>query len=197
MAAPGKSIDGRTARALRTRDAIVEACIALVDEGDLRPTAPRVAERAGVSVRSVFQHFEDVEGLFAAVGDRVIERLAAFVLLVDPATPLAERLPAVVHQRTTLHEALTPIRRATVIHASESKFVHDRLRAGHAFLRGELERAFAPELDAAGDDRAELLDAVDAVLAWPTWEQLRGLGNCDLDEARAAILRLLRGVFGT
>ena len=64
-------IDGRTARSQRTRSAIVAACIELVEEGDLRPTAPRVAERAGVSVRSVFQHFDDLEGLFAAVGDRV------------------------------------------------------------------------------------------------------------------------------
>ena len=33
------AIDGRTARAVRTREAIVDASIALVDEGDVRPTA--------------------------------------------------------------------------------------------------------------------------------------------------------------
>ena len=81
-------IDGRTARAMRTRDLIVDATIALVDEGELRPTAPRVAERAGVSVRSVFQHFADVEGLYAAVGDRVAERLQSLVLVVDPSAPV-------------------------------------------------------------------------------------------------------------
>jgi len=60
-------IDGRSARALRTREAIVDACVSLIEDGELRPTAPRVAERAGVSVRSVFQHFADLPALHSAV----------------------------------------------------------------------------------------------------------------------------------
>src|SRR3546814_6231042 len=65
LAAP---VDGRTLRAMRTREAIFDATFSLIDEGDLRPTAPRVAERAGVSVRSVFQHFDDLESLHAEIG---------------------------------------------------------------------------------------------------------------------------------
>ena len=60
--------DGRTLRSLRTREAIVDATIGLLEDGDLRPTAPRVAERASVSVRSVFQHFDDLETLHAVGG---------------------------------------------------------------------------------------------------------------------------------
>src|SRR5258705_1088414 len=97
--------DGRTARALRTREAIVDASIALVDEGDLRPTAPRIAERAQVSVRSVFQHFDDLESLYAAVADRLIERLSHLTMTVDPTAPLRRRLPEVVRQRAVLLEA--------------------------------------------------------------------------------------------
>src|SRR5687768_11953208 len=82
-----QSLDGRTRRAQRTRAAIVDACIGLVEDGDLRPTAPRIAERAGVSVRSVFQHFVDLESLFAAVADRWVERLAVLVVPVDPELP--------------------------------------------------------------------------------------------------------------
>ena len=37
-------VDGRTARALRTHESIVDACISLVEDGDLRPTAPRIAD---------------------------------------------------------------------------------------------------------------------------------------------------------
>src|SRR3954449_12912039 len=106
------AIDGRTARALRTREAIVDACIALVDEGDLRPTAPRVAERAAVSVRSVFQHFDDLEGLYSAVGDRLVERLAYVGMTVDTDVAVEQRAADVVRQRSALLEAITPIRRA-------------------------------------------------------------------------------------
>src|SRR5690606_17805644 len=73
-------VDGRTLRALRTRESIVDATIAQIDDGDLRPTAPRVAALAGVSVRTVFQHFAVLEALHAAGAERLAARLAALVL---------------------------------------------------------------------------------------------------------------------
>src|SRR5918999_531322 len=83
------AVDGRTARAVRTRNAIVDATIALVEEGDLRPTAPRVAERAEVSVRSVFQHFDDLDSLYAAVAERLYQRVRGLVSAdLDQSLPL-------------------------------------------------------------------------------------------------------------
>ena len=182
------AIDGRTARALRTREAIVDASIALVDEGDLRPTAPRIAERAAVSVRSVFQHFDDLEGLYAAVADRLIERLGHLNITADPSQPLQTRLPDVVHQRSILLEAITPIRRAAAVHAPFSHEVRARLQSGHDLLRSEIERLFATELNARGEaERLILLDALDTVLSWPSWDNLRALNGRSVDEARAVM----------
>src|SRR3546814_16872470 len=76
-----------------------DATISLIDEGDLRPTAPRVAERAGVSVRSVFQHFDDLESLHAAVAERLVERVAVLVVPIDPAGQLDDRPTRIVHPR--------------------------------------------------------------------------------------------------
>ena len=183
-------IDGRTARALRTREAIVDASIALVDEGDLRPTAPRIAERARVSVRSVFQHFDDLETLYAAVADRLVERLGHLRITVDPGTPLAERLPEVVRQRAILLEAITPIRRAAIVHAPFSQEVRQRVQAGHELLRSAIEKLFAPELDACADhDRAVLLDALDTAFCWPMWDYLRTLNGRTVDEASEVVQR--------
>src|SRR3954464_1268479 len=95
-------IDGRTARAVRTKDAIVDATLALIDEGDLRPTGPRIAERAGVSVRSIFQHFDDLDALFSAVGLRVVDRIAGLIRPIDPADPLDQRSAAFLEQRTSV-----------------------------------------------------------------------------------------------
>ena len=185
-------IDGRTARSVRTRKAIVAACIELVEEGDLEPTAPRVAERAGVSVRSVFQHFDDLEGLFAAVGDRVLENLLGLVMHVDPTIDFERRVPIVVRQRTALLEALSPIRRAVAVNAWDSQEVSNRLALGHAYLRLEIESAFARELLAAGADRLEVLNALDTVLSWSTWEQLRTTVTLDVAAAAAVVERLCR-----
>jgi TetR/AcrR family transcriptional regulator of autoinduction and epiphytic fitness len=186
-------IDGRTARSVRTRKAIVAACIELIEEGDLEPTAPRVAERAGVSVRSVFQHFDDLEGLFAAVGDRVLENLLGLVMHVDPTIDFERRVPIVVRQRSALLEALSPIRRAVAVNAWDSQEVSNRLALGHAYLRLEVESAFARELLAAGAERSEVLDALDTVLSWSTWEQLRTTVGLDPAAAEAVVERLCRG----
>src|SRR6266542_3616203 len=48
------NVDGRTARAVRTRRAVVDALLELLAEGDLRPSGERIAERAGVSLRALW-----------------------------------------------------------------------------------------------------------------------------------------------
>jgi AcrR family transcriptional regulator len=189
------AIDGRTARAMRTREAIVDASIALVDEGDLRPTAPRIAERAKVSVRSVFQHFDDLEGLYAAVGDRLVERLSHVRMTVDDTLPLAGRIAEVVRQRAILLEAITPVRRAAAVHAPFSPEVTMRLQAGHDFLRGEIGRVFTAELAACADaDRVAMLDALDTVLSWASWDNLRSLNGRSLEEAQAVLERTVTAI---
>ncbi len=188
------AIDGRTLRSLKTREAIVDATIGLLEDGDLRPTAPRVAERAAVSVRSVFQHFDDLETLHASVAERLVDRVARLLVPVSPDLPLDDRLDRFVHQRALLLEAVTPIRRAADVHGPFSSEITARLRAGQAFLRDEVVRTFAPELDVAGEDFDELLDALDAVLSWSTWEGLRaGLGR-DRATAERVLRRLAAAV---
>ena len=180
--------DGRTLRSLRTREAIVDATIGLLEDGDLRPTAPRVAERAKVSVRSVFQHFDDLESLHASVAERLVERVAVLVVPVPETLPLEDRLDQFVHQRALLLEAVTPIRRAADVHGPFSTEITARLRDGQAFLREELVRTFSPEV---GTD-TDRLDGVDAALSWGTWEALRaGLGRTQ-QEAERVMRRLAK-----
>ncbi|MFZ6004829.1 MAG: TetR/AcrR family transcriptional regulator [Actinomycetota bacterium] len=188
--APLAPTDGRTLRSLRTREAIVDATITLLEQGDLRPTAPRVAEQAGVSVRSIFQHFDDLETLHAAVAERLVERVSLLVFPVSPDLPLEERLDRFVRQRALLLETVTPIRRAAAVHGPFSAEITARLRAGQAFLRSEVQRTFAPELSAAGSERDDLLDALDAAFGWGVWDALRaGVGRDQ--EAAARVMRRL------
>jgi AcrR family transcriptional regulator len=189
------TIDGRTARALRTREAIVDASIALVDEGDLRPTAPRIAERAQVSVRSVFQHFDDLEGLYAAVGDRLVERLSHVRMVIDHDLPIENRIAEVVRQRAILLEAITPVRRAAAVHAPFSREVRSRLQAGHDFLRCEIEQSFMEELaQCTKATRSTTLDALDTVLSWSSWDDLRTLNSRSQDEARDVLVCMVNAI---
>src|SRR3954464_2067381 len=83
--------DGRNRRAVQTRRKVIEAAKAMIAETSTAPTVVGVAKRADVSVRSVFQHFGDVESLFVTVVDSVGQNL-----VVPPTTsealPLADRI---------------------------------------------------------------------------------------------------------
>ena len=189
-------VDGRTARAVRTRDALVDATIALVEEGDLRPTAPRIAERAGVSVRSVFQHFDDLETLFGAMGERVVQRLADLIKPIDPTAPLAERVEQFVGQRCRVHEVLTPINRAAILQAPTSQVISHQFQAGHAFAAAHLAEVFAGELEAAGPKRDALADSLLVVCSWATWNLLRTLELRSDEESTRAVLAMVGLLLG-
>jgi TetR/AcrR family transcriptional regulator of autoinduction and epiphytic fitness len=190
--------DGRAARALRTREAIVDACIAMVEEGDLRPTAPRLAERAGVSVRSVFQHFDDLPSLHIAVTQRIAERMSALLVPPDTTVPLDRRIERFVEHRASLLEAATPFRRAAQVHGPFSPEIRAAITQAAAYLHHEVEATFAPELDACdpGDpgDRSELLEALAAAASWPCWDVLRTEHEVPADQARAVMVRTLRAL---
>lgn len=188
-------VDGRTARALRTRDRIVDACLELVEEGDVRPTAPKVAERADVSVRSVFQHFDDLDALYETVAGRLVERAAHLVAPIDPGLPLAERCRRQVDQRTALLEVITPYRRAANVHLPGSPRIAAMLQAAHDALTDEVAKTFAPELDLA-DRPEQLLDALGTALSWSVWEHLRVVEGRAAPEAEDVVHRMMTALLG-
>jgi AcrR family transcriptional regulator len=197
-AAPAVPADGRAARALRTREAIVDACIALVEEGDLRPTAPRIADRAGVSVRSVFQHFDDLPSLHIAVTESIAERMAALVAPIDAALPLDDRIARFVDQRSNLLEAMMPFRVAAGVHGPFAPEIRRAMRAGSAFLRAEVEQVFAPELARVpATVRAEVTEALATASSGAAWETLRAELDDDPARARVVLARLVRAVLAS
>src|SRR3712207_3582130 len=113
MTSAGTVVDGRSLRAERTRTALAAAYLDLLTEGDLRPTAERIAERAGCSPRSVFKHFPDRESLFAAASEIQEQRVRDLITdSPDQTAPLEQRIREFVAQRARFHEFVTPVRRA-------------------------------------------------------------------------------------
>ncbi|SCG46382.1 transcriptional regulator, TetR family [Micromonospora echinaurantiaca] len=186
--APGR-VDGRTARAERTRAAIVEAHLALISEGDLRPTGERIAERAGISLRTLWTNFKDMETLFEASGAEVLRQQDAAYRPISPTLPLAKRVDAYCRQRARLLQLVAPSARAAQMREPVSAQLH-RNRLKHIDrVRDEVEQLFAAELAQAGPGREQLVHALVAVSMWPAWSMLRdGLG-LGVDQARAVMAR--------
>jgi len=186
-AAPdGEPADGRTARSHRTRRAIIDAMRSLHAEGDLRPTALRIAERAGVSLRTVWQQFDDREALLLEAVRRDRDILRSLLDRIEPDRPLAARVEAFIGQRSRVLEEMTPTWRAARIYEPFS----DELKTDRKWKtdrgRRELEVVFAPELAQLDKERHDrLLDALHAICLWPFWESLRT--DLGLSPARARL----------
>lgn len=194
-AAGAERVDGRTARAIRTKAAVVEAMLALIEEGDLRPTAPRIAERAGVSLRSVFQHFSDLDTLFRAAAERQFVRHAELHRSVSPALAVDARISAFAAQRCRLWEAVGPVRQAAEINEPFSPELAPLLDFSRRAMRSEIEWLFPAELDAldAGERRA-VLDAVDVATSFPAWMHQRYRLDHSAERVEAATTAALRGL---
>ena len=176
--------DGRAARSLRSRRAIVDAMRALHAEGDLRPTAPRVAERAGVSVRTVWQQFADMETLLVEANRRDFEILKSLTKRIDPELPLPARVAGFTSQRARILEQMTPTWRAARIHEPFSAELSRSRAVTLAKAKAELETVFTSELaELPGKRRQWLLDGLHAISIWSFWESLRTELGLGLDQA--------------
>ncbi len=175
MTSAGTVVDGRSLRAERTRTALAAAYLDLLTEGDLRPTAERIAERAGCSPRSVFKHFPDRESLFAAASEVQEERVRELMGdPLDPEAPLEQRLDAFVEQRTRFHEFVAPVRRAALLTEPFSETIAEKLTMARSAGAAQVEYVFRNELDGMHRRaKADTLAALTAIAAWPTWESLR------------------------
>lgn len=184
--------DGRLARSARTRRAIVDALRSLHHDGDLRPTAPRVAERAGVSLRTVWQHFTDLETLLVEAGRRDYEIAMRYVIPIDTNAALPRRLQELVVQRGRMYEALAPVWRAAMLQEPFSPQIRrnrDRLLSA---ARDQLTRVLGRELDALPADRRDAtFAALQVATGWSTWESLRRDLEMSVEAAEQAVFELV------
>jgi AcrR family transcriptional regulator len=190
MTSQPQRVDGRTARSERTRSAIVDANLQLIQDGDLRPTADRIARVAGVSLRALWSHFADMEALFAASGQRVLEPRAETFEPVPVDLPLANRIQAYCHQRARMLEQIAPTARAASTREPFSPALQEYRRIHMDLVHDELTTLFAAELKG----KPELLTALTAISMWPTWGTWRDAMGLSPEAARAALTSAVEGL---
>ncbi|NUS45725.1 MAG: TetR/AcrR family transcriptional regulator [Mycobacteriaceae bacterium] len=154
-------------RPTRTRQAIIDALLAACKDGEYFPTAKELAERAGISQRSVFVHFADLGELRVAATSQQCDRIENLVVGADPGLPAAERVDAVVRQTEKVFALQRRVRLLGLIEASGSSVLDDRMRRADRKMREALSRTFSKELASSGSKPDEqLLDMVESVAGW-------------------------------
>jgi AcrR family transcriptional regulator len=164
-------VDGRRLRREQNREAVLDALVALFHEGIYQPSTNDIAERAGISPRSVFRYFEDVDDLNRAAIERQLSKARPLLDVgVDPGTATRAKIARVVEARVHLYETIAPAARAARVSAHRHAVVAAQVDESRRYLRNQLRRLFAPELQ---DHRATRFPAIDALCAFETYELLR------------------------
>lgn len=176
-----QSTDGRRRRGEDNRAKIVAALLALVHEGDYTPGAEQVAERAQVSLRTVFRHFEDMEQLYAEIVAPIEAELRGVAARPFATDDWRGKLAEVVDRRSTAYETYTPLLRAAEVHRYKSpRLVEANARfafASRTIIRGIL----PPELQDGW-----MLGALEVLLSFEGWLRLRSQG-LDVEAAREVL----------
>lgn len=185
-----ETTDGREARSHRTRAAVAEAMLDCLEDGLLRPSAKQVAERAGVSTRAVFRHFDNMEALFEEAAQLQIERVMSQLPPVVTEGSFERRVDALVLHSARRNELTAPVRRAALLSEPFSKVVRQRHGWQRAVARRQVRSVFAPELNALPDaERSDRIAALRALLSFGYWDELRRHSKL----TAAAVNRILRG----
>lgn len=185
-------VDGRQRRRLRTEEQVVDAILDLLNDGVVQPTAQEVSTRSGVSMRSIFRLFQDVEALYATAIGRQWERVQPLIGDVPTTGPLGDRIRAVVETRSRFFETVAPVRRFAVRIAPQSPAIRAGLAQLDQLFRHQLAAAFAAEAS-----EPERLDALDAVTSWEAWDRLRRSQQLSATRARLVVTTTLTALLGS
>ncbi|MCB1708404.1 MAG: TetR/AcrR family transcriptional regulator [Halioglobus sp.] len=161
--------DGRRARSERSKQAIIDASLALMEEGNLIPTAQQISDRAGVGIRSFFRHFEDMETLFATIDEQTRESTEALFLGGDRDGSLEERILHAIERYGEGYEK----QRNRILSTSAQLWRSEILRKNYARYQRGLRRDlddWLPELKQLTRGERE---AVDAIASFDMWHRLR------------------------
>jgi AcrR family transcriptional regulator len=189
-------IDGRRLRSERTRRLIIEAYIALVRETGHMPTAAQIAERAGYSVRSIFERFPDLTALRVAVTDYAIAEARANAALRDLDADRLTRIKSQVNQRGIGCERWLPLWRVLSTDLSGAPDLQQRIGMIRQLVVMRMEMMFRPELASVSDaERKKIMLALESLVDFESWARMRQLWGLSFEEACAvwvkAIDRLL------
>jgi AcrR family transcriptional regulator len=175
---------------------VVDAILDLLNEGVVQPTAQEVSDRSGVSMRSIFRLFQDVEALHGAAVERQLARVRPLLGPLPTEGPLAERIGALADDRARFFDAVAPVRRLAVRRAPESPLIRAELARLDRYFRSQVAAVFATELTGARS-AGPLLDALDAVTSWEAWDRLRRAQDLTTVAARSVVASTVTALLAT
>ncbi len=145
------SLDGRRERGARNKEAVVSALLELYSQGEVQPPAARIAEMAGVSERSVFRYFDDMEDLASCAITVQWERIRSLYETLDSSGNLTQRINSIIDNRLKLYDKVGNVMRVAVVAAYKSQVVALAVKERRLIMGRRALQQFENELKTARD----------------------------------------------
>jgi len=188
--AEGHEIDGRRQRGRTSRALIVEAMLTLVREGDYSPSAAKVADVAGVSLRTVFRHFYDMETLYREMSEAIRSRVLPAFLKPYRSGDWRGRLFEMVERRIELFDQIMPFKISASVKRFQSAFLMEDYRQHLLLEQTSLESILPPEILAD----AVLNNALRLATSFQGWRRLRHDQDLGFADSRAVVMRTVEAL---
>ncbi len=182
--------DGRRARGDANRARIIQAMVELVAAGDPDPNADAVAEKAGLSVRTVFRHFQDKDAIFHAIDDLLVAAYQPLLTAPYRSAHWKGQLFELIARRCTINEAAAVFRISAVMERYRSQFIAGKYRRLHAGEKRMLDAVLPPELQTSTQAGRAILIAC----SFDTWRLLRQDEELSPEDTLAAIRQLVEDI---
>jgi AcrR family transcriptional regulator len=183
--------DGRRRRSLDSRARIVEAMLELTRETAMAPSAEQVAQRAGVGLRTVFRHFQDMDSLYSEIARPFEAEFRLWSQRPFKGTTWRDRVVELIARRGAVFETVAPLRRASDAMRHNSPV----LQAQHAVLTTSL-RTILRGLIPKGAVGASTFEALDLLLGYEAWSRLRREQGLSPAQARKTLQTAVKALIG-
>ena len=187
------AVDGRTARKNSNRDAVVDAALQLFQAGARDVKMEDLAEAAGVSVRSVYRYFGNIDEVLEAA---MMENLSLYGHLFEIDNlgrgPLPERIRNLVTARLNLITTAYPMITAVLrhVHADNAIGAQARWRLQHMYLQNaEMFRSEFSRMTAV--ESRQIAAAIDSLLSYYTVDSMLNRLGFSTAETEAALVHSL------
>jgi len=182
-------------RVARTREAIIASALSLALAGEVAPIVRDIAKIAGVSARTVFQHFSDTAELYVAVLGRVLAAVVGEA--PDHASwPVEQRIAMIIDQASERCERLLPMWTFVETLQRRSSEASDMVVTMYTANRMQLAHWFDRELTALPPEaRERTLNALAMAHAPESWVVLRQRLGLTVEQARDELRFVTRALF--
>ena len=172
---PVSAVDGRSLRRERNRQDIVDALLSLIENGETEISAALIASKAGLSERSIFRYFDDVNDLYRSVCDLAFSKEIEYALIDDAGVgSLDTKIENFVNQRVriyTMNEKIAPAARSF---AFKNPIIKNQLVVGRKLLRTQIMKHFAEELSAFDKQQQQAAVAIiDSLTTFESYDMMR------------------------